>query len=71
MGGSILCCDNKMNMKTKNQMILINGCSDDTHDSSKYQNICNRSINEEKSSQEIIKEINQKLFLINIKIHKL
>ena len=45
MGGSILCCDNKMNMKTKNQMILINGCSDDTHDSSKYQNICNRSIN--------------------------
>ena len=49
MGGSILCCDNKMNMKTKSQTILINGCSDDTHDSSKYQNICNRSINEEKS----------------------
>ena len=49
MGGSILCIDNKMNMQTKNQTILINGCSDDTHDSFKYQNNCNRSSIEEKS----------------------
>lgn len=49
MGGSILCGDNKQNIKIKNQMIFINGCSDDTHDSSKYQNICNRSSIEEKS----------------------
>ena len=48
MGGSILCIDNKQNMKTKNQ-IIINECSDDTHDTSKYQNIGNRSIIEEKS----------------------
>ena len=66
MGSSCIDNDNNKNISKNNKTINIHGCSDETHDSLKYQNNYNNKIIEENSEHPISKQISQINENINI-----